>query len=446
MKLFKSMITVLLILTMSFSFVIAAVPGYAAELSDEIIITDAENVVDVPQAYEEPTVFAVPQTLEEPMIYSSLDAIEQFVARLYLLVLGRPHDTEGLRDWSEVLRNGWKTGAEVAYDFFFSREFLSRPTNNNQYIDILYRTLLNRAPDPVGRVDWVNALYEGWPREHIFANFVHSIEFDILCTQAGIERGTYTPPPGALARVFVTRLYITILERPPDAQGLADWTYALVNGYVSGASIAHRFVFSHEMALRNLEPEQFVEVLYNSMLGRKADAVGLSEWSLLLRYGASREGIFASFVNSLEFDLICKDYGIVRGDIEIPPVSQQVLFAYEVHRLTNIERARFGVHPLGTIPGLIGAAQLRTVETTVFWSHTRPDGRDPFTVLPEFNVSFRWAGENIAWGQTSPAMVVQGWMNSPGHRANMLNTNFNNLGVGVVESGSRLYWVQLFTD
>jgi len=243
----------------------------------------------------------------------TLDAIDLFVSRLYIEVLGRGADPNGLRDWANLIRNRTLTGANAAYEFFFSTEFLLRPLTDAQYVDILYRTLLNRNADAGGRAGWVATLALGWSREDIFSDFVQSTEFDILCRNAGIDRGTYTPPQERLTSSFVTRLYRTILGRPPDPVGLGDWTNALLRGDVTGAEAAHLFLFSPEFALRNVSAEEFVSILYISMLGRGADPAGRAGWVGVLNSGVSRYNLFVEFVNSVEFDLICTSYGIIRG-------------------------------------------------------------------------------------------------------------------------------------
>ena len=91
------------------------------------------------------------------------------------------------------------------------------------------------------------------------------------------------------------------------------------------------------------------------------------------------------------------------------------------------------------------AAQVRAEEIVTSFSHTRPNGSSFSTALKEQNVSYRGAGENIAWGQRSPEEVVNAWMNSAGHRANILNERFTTIGVGHYQKGSTHYWAQLFT-
>ncbi|HHU74760.1 MAG TPA: hypothetical protein GXZ28_09115, partial [Clostridiales bacterium] len=122
-------------------------------------------------------------------------------------------------------------------------------------------------------------------------------------------------------------------------------------------------------------------------------------------------------------------------------------YASEVLRLVNIERSKAGLSALSTNSTLTAAADKRAQETKQSFSHTRPNGSSFSTVLKEFNISYRTAGENIAYGQRTPQEVVTGWMNSPGHRANILNANFGKIGIGVYQaSNGTIYWTQLFTN
>ena len=87
----------------------------------------------------------------------------------------------------------------------------------------------------------------------------------------------------------------------------------------------------------------------------------------------------------------------------------------------------------------------RAQEIAQSFSHTRPDGSSCFTILEEFGVSYRAAGENIAMGQRTPEEVMDGWMNSSGHRANILNGTFTSIGVGYyVDGAGAAHWVQIF--
>lgn len=119
-------------------------------------------------------------------------------------------------------------------------------------------------------------------------------------------------------------------------------------------------------------------------------------------------------------------------------------FVEEVVRLVNIERKKEGLSNLAMSTKLNQAAQVRAVETTKKFEHTRPDGSSCFTVLEEFNISYFRCGENIAYGQATPKDVVNAWMNSQGHRANIMNSKFTTIGIGCYNYNGSYYWTQLF--
>ncbi len=121
-------------------------------------------------------------------------------------------------------------------------------------------------------------------------------------------------------------------------------------------------------------------------------------------------------------------------------------YAKQVLQIVNQERANAGLPALTTNSTLQSAANKRAQEIVKNFSHTRPDGSSCFTVLNEFGVSYRSAGENIAYGQKTPQEVMKGWMNSSGHRANILNSKFGKVGIGVYKVNGVLYWTQVFTN
>ena len=116
----------------------------------------------------------------------------------------------------------------------------------------------------------------------------------------------------------------------------------------------------------------------------------------------------------------------------------------EVFRLVNIERLRYGLSPLSFDNSAVDVAHVRAKEIVHNFSHTRPDGSSCFTAAQEAGVSYRYAGENIAYGYPTPAQVVDGWMNSEGHRKNILSASFKRIGIGCYESKGVLYWTQFF--
>ncbi|WP_030927427.1 CAP domain-containing protein [Streptomyces sp. NRRL S-646] len=121
--------------------------------------------------------------------------------------------------------------------------------------------------------------------------------------------------------------------------------------------------------------------------------------------------------------------------------------AAEVVDLTNRERAGAGLPPLATDPLLTTAAQAHSADMVAraFYSHTSPDGSRPWDRAAAAGSRRHSIGENIACGQRSPAEVVDGWMKSPGHRANILKPDFTHIGIGFAGGGpAGMYWTQLF--
>lgn len=119
-------------------------------------------------------------------------------------------------------------------------------------------------------------------------------------------------------------------------------------------------------------------------------------------------------------------------------------FANEVLRLVNVERAQYGIAPLRLADDLQNAAAIRAREIVGYFSHTRPDGSSCFTVMRNRG---RACAENIAAGHSTARDTVEQWMNSQGHRENILNPKYRELGVGYTydnDSEYGHYWVQLF--
>lgn len=131
------------------------------------------------------------------------------------------------------------------------------------------------------------------------------------------------------------------------------------------------------------------------------------------------------------------------------PTANYSTQAQEVLAQCNAQRQANGIAALSLDPELTKAANIRAQEIATLFSHTRPDGRKCFTVLDQIGYSYWSAGENIAAGYGNSSAVMNGWMNSPGHRSNILNAGFKRLGVGYVyipNSEYGYYWVQIFSN
>src|SRR5699024_2039485 len=119
-------------------------------------------------------------------------------------------------------------------------------------------------------------------------------------------------------------------------------------------------------------------------------------------------------------------------------------FEQQVVELTNQERTAHGLQALSIDESLSAVAREKSndMARSGYFSHNSPTYGSPFDMMQQFGISYQTAGENIARGQTSPEEVVNGWMNSEGHRANILNPNFTHIGVGYIDGSN--HWTQMF--
>ena len=136
-------------------------------------------------------------------------------------------------------------------------------------------------------------------------------------------------------------------------------------------------------------------------------------------------------------DLFNEDYSYPDGWFSICDE-----YAWQTLLLTNKERAKQNLLPLSAFPALQAAANIRAGELTEEYSHTRPNGSSGPAALEQCGLTTATAGENIARGQSTAQTVMNDWMNSPGHRANILSTDFNHSGMGYCTD----HWVQLFMN
>ena len=122
----------------------------------------------------------------------------------------------------------------------------------------------------------------------------------------------------------------------------------------------------------------------------------------------------------------------------------------EVLQLVNERRVQEGLEALELDPALCAAAQVRAEECVGTFSHTRPDGSSYKTALADQGVENTYVGENVATGYQNAQRVMEGWMKSEGHKANILNPSYRRIGIGLEENTGNRYrgyaWCQLFTD
>ena len=168
---------------------------------------------------------------------------------------------------------------------------------------------------------------------------------------------------------------------------------------------------------------------------------GDTMWKIAVKYEVGLSEIKGANTHIKNPDLIYP------GDKLYIPLADSSVTSYEqeVVRLVNIERNKQGIKSLTSDWQLSRVARYKSqdMKDKGYFSHTSPTYGSPFEMMKSFGISYRTAGENIAKGQRTPSEVVNAWMNSSGHRANILNSSFTKIGVGYVKDGN--YWTQMFT-
>ncbi len=167
---------------------------------------------------------------------------------------------------------------------------------------------------------------------------------------------------------------------------------------------------------------------------------GDTMWKIAVKHEVGLSEIKSANPHILNPDLIYPGQ-----TLNIPRVDNTVLdYENEVIRLVNEQRVKNGLKELRPDWELSRVARFKSqdMKDNNYFSHTSPVYGSPFEMIKNFGISYRSAGENIARGQRTPQAVVNGWMNSSGHRANILNSTYTKIGVGYVADGN--YWTQMF--
>ncbi|GAA0382625.1 SafA/ExsA family spore coat assembly protein [Bacillus horti] len=168
---------------------------------------------------------------------------------------------------------------------------------------------------------------------------------------------------------------------------------------------------------------------------------GDSLWKISVRYQIGLTEIIEANPQIQNPDLIYP-----QQKVNIPVIDRIKAIEHDVIQLCNQERAKHGLAPLRADWELSRVARHKSqdMRDKGYFSHQSPTYGSPFDMMRAYGITYRAAGENIAMGQRTAQQVVQGWMNSQGHRQNILSQNYTHIGVGFVEGSSGPYWTQLF--
>ncbi|MDC0739359.1 DUF4214 domain-containing protein [Cognatishimia sp. SS12] len=232
------------------------------------------------------------------------DAVLGQVYRIYQATLDRAPDVNGHLNWANQMMDGQQTLASVAYGFVNSGEFQATygNTSNGEFVTLLYNNVLDRAPDATGLANWTARLDSGaMSRAQVVVGFSESPEFrgnteiDSLAFSRAGYQAAWTDE--------VFRLYQATLDRAPDLTGLTNWTGRLADG-MRFEQVISGFVNSPEFnaTYGATSNSDFVTLLYNNVLERAPDATGLANWTARLESGShSRTQVVYGFSESAEF-------------------------------------------------------------------------------------------------------------------------------------------------
>ncbi len=245
--------------------------------------------------------------------------VEDFVERLYENILNRTPDDAGKNFWVKKLLYENTSATNVAHQFFISKEFEDSNLSDEEFVKRMYKTLLNREPEPTGLSYWVNEMKNhNRHRDQIFYGFALSDEFTNLTQN---DYGILAHNKNDERVAFIERFYNIVLNRRADGAGLEYWNEQLKTKKKSAKDIALGFFLSKEFENRNLSDEDFLTIVYRTLMNREPDKEGFDFWKKKLKEGKDREYIVKAFLDSPEFREITKSYlGDYNVDIQINEV------------------------------------------------------------------------------------------------------------------------------
>ncbi|MBR3515254.1 MAG: DUF4214 domain-containing protein [Lachnospiraceae bacterium] len=236
---------------------------------------------------------------------------------MYLTSFDRNADQGGMDTWLTEIVDKNMGAAELVHNIFGSDEYKGLAKSNTERVQDFYLATLGRPADADGLSFWTARLDIGMSVDALIDGFAGSEEFAENCEKMGIAPGSYTPASyvdqNYERTYFAWRLYKNCLGRDAEYEGLNTWCGDLAQGQ-SGTHVAYGFVFSNELLEKNLSDEEFVDMLYRTIIGREPDAAGKADWMAALAAGESREHVFNGFLQSVEFGQQCAVAGIVVGD------------------------------------------------------------------------------------------------------------------------------------
>lgn len=292
----------------------------------------------------------------------------RYVKSLYINILGRTEagitDKE-IKYWADQLLNNQVTAAGLAAEFFACDEFRNQNVTDTEFIQRLYLAVLGRTADTDGLNRYLAYLTAGKSRSWVFKAIVDSQEFANHCIALTLNKGTIEENAYNMSnkikttsgtkeekiREFVAHLYSAALGRSGDYLSVENYVDMLLNKNQAAAIVAAQFFISDEYRSKNTSNDQFLEDVYQTLLGRGADATGKKNFANALASGKTRAWVFSQIAASAEFNRICDAYQVKNGTIDSAGYNME-----PVVPVSKINAENYVAHLYNAILGRSGSA------------------------------------------------------------------------------------------
>ena len=257
------------------------------------------------------------------------ELIEELVSQFYVGFNGREADDDGLNYWASLIYENEITVADVILQFINSDEFRSKNYSNEDYVQVLYRSLFNRDADTDGLNYWVSVLKGGNSKNFVLASNFNSSEFQSILDNIGINnKGNIKldliDRKGDLKSI-INDLYRGFYNREGDEAGLNYWADEILYNRNTVAQVVEYFINNDEFKSKNYSDKEYINVLYKALFGREADESGLNYWVEQLHLGEHRQFILYNLFNSDECKTRMTNIGIKNiGQVKMPTVNDKV--------------------------------------------------------------------------------------------------------------------------
>jgi N-acetylmuramoyl-L-alanine amidase len=244
--------------------------------------------------------------------------ISDFVATVYENALGRTPKRTEVSYWVRKIETSHLSGTQLVGFFLNSPEFVNKEYSDEEYVERLYHIYLNRDSDTSGKAYWVSQLAEK-ERSAVAGIFATTDEFTATCARYGMKQGNYnmqyTKLYPAVAEL-VKNYYTGLMGRTPDSGGMEYWTKYIIRGG-SVSNLTKQFIYSEEFLNRDISKEDFVDGVYLTYLNRTPDANGKAYWVSQMEdlSGESKIKVIRGFIFSKEYQELCEKYGIRMGSL-----------------------------------------------------------------------------------------------------------------------------------